>query len=380
MDFQKREEEAGLKSEGLQEGWIMGRKTRQANFEILRVLAMLMVVTMHYLIKGEVAVSMSVNQEPVNLMAWFIQSSCIVAVNVYVLISGYFLIDTKWSVRKLLSIICQVWFYSLGIPLVCLCLSIGGVGEWGLYDWLAVLFPFQMEHYWFATAYVILYLLTPVIKAALEGLKEQEFRGVIFSLLLFFSVGKSIIPVKVPTDRYGYDFGWFICLYLIAGYLRLYGVGWFNRIRKGLLVYGMGTAVIFLYSVLLGYLSQKGLPLSYAMDMTFSYNHLLVLISSLGLFYGFRYMRLSHTRTGIVCTRIAPYIFGVYLLHENIAIRSLWQSWFGTHLVRDSLLFLPHMLFTVFSVFLLGILVDYIRYSIFQRLFGVMDRLGKQKG
>ena len=37
----------------------MGTKNRQANFELLRVIAMLMVVTMHYLIKGNVAVSMA---------------------------------------------------------------------------------------------------------------------------------------------------------------------------------------------------------------------------------------------------------------------------------------------------------------------------------
>ena len=351
----------------------MGKKTRQANFEILRILAMLMVVTMHYLIKGQVAVSQSVDQSGVNLLAWFLQSACIVAVNVYVLISGYFLPDSVWSMKKLLQLVCQVWFYSLVIPLLCYCLSVGEVKAWDFYDWLAVIFPFQMEHYWFATAYIILYLISPIIKMAVEHLKEQELRRIILLLLLFFSIGKSVIPVKIPTDKYGYDFGWFVCLYLIACYLRLYGIPWFNRIRKGLLVYGIGTLLIFCYSALLGFLSRKGLPLSYAMDMTFSYNHILVLISSIGLFYGFRYMRFPQRGFGLLCSKIAPYTFGVYLLHENMAVRNLWQSWFGIEKVKDSYLFLPHMILTVLLVFTAGIAADYIRYSIFRII-------GRKKG
>ena len=82
-----------------------------------------------------------------------------------------------------------------------------------------------MEHYWFATAYMILYLLTPILSAAVKKMEKKQLQTVIVVLLLFFSVAKSVIPILIPTDHYGYDFGWFICLFLIASYIRLYGTG-----------------------------------------------------------------------------------------------------------------------------------------------------------
>ena len=64
---------------------------RQANFEILRVVAMAMIVAMHFMLKGGIAVPMSDDGSAVNYLAWIIEALCIVAANCYVLISGYFL-------------------------------------------------------------------------------------------------------------------------------------------------------------------------------------------------------------------------------------------------------------------------------------------------
>lgn len=345
----------------------MRAKERQANFEILRILSMVMVISLHYLIKGKITIPLSQDISLVNLTAWLLQSFCIVAVNVYVLISGYFLPEAKWGLKKLIYLVAQVWFYSVGVALLCLLLHVGEVRSWDLYDWMAVLFPFQMEHYWFATAYLVMYLFTPVIKAALKYLKKNELEKLIFLLLLFFSVGKSIIPIKVPTDQYGYDFGWFLCLCLIAGYIKIYGIDWFNRIRKGLFLYFIFSAGIFAYSVFLGILCQKGLPLSYALDMNYSYNHILVLTASLGIFYGFKYMKPKKTAWITLLCKAAPYTFGVYLLHENLAVRNLWPLWFGVDKVRGTMLFPLHMGITVILVFAAGIVIDYGRSCIFNR-------------
>ena len=345
----------------------MRAKERQANFELLRILSMVMVISLHYLIKGKITVPLSQDTSLVNLTAWLLQSFCIVAVNVYVLISGYFLLEVEWSLKKLIYLTVQVWFYSVGVALLCQLLAVGEVRRWDLYDWMAVLLPFQMEHYWFATAYLVMYLFSPVIKAAIKQLKKQELERVIFLLLLFFSVGKSLIPIKVSTDQYGYDFGWFLCLCLIAGYIKVYGIGWFNRIRKGLLVYFIFAAGIFAYSVVLGILSKKGLPLTYAMDMNYSYNHILVLAASLGIFYGFKYMKPKRTPWINLLCKVAPYTFGVYLLHENIAIRNLWPLWFGVDKVKGTMLFPLHMVASVTLVFAAGIVIDYGRSFIFNQ-------------
>lgn len=357
----------------------MKEKNRQANFELLRIAAMLMVVTMHYLIKGNVAVSMAEDGSAVNLLAWFLESACIVAVNVYVLISGYFLVKGEWKISRLVRLILQILFYSVGVPVVCLALGVGNVADWSVYDWANVVFPLQMEHYWFATAYVVMYLLTPVLSVAAKNMSKKQLQVTILVLVLFFSVGKSFIPILIPTDKYGYDFGWFLCLFLIAAYIRLYGISFFNSKRKAFGIYLALVFLIFGYSALLGWLTRtRGLPLSYAMDMVHCYNHILVLAASVALFCGVIYLRIPKGFLSKVICGVAPYTFGVYLLHENVAIRLLWQGWFGVDSVRGSVAFLPHMAVTVMGVFAMGILTDYFRNYCFIKLEKMIAGLRKK--
>ena len=87
-------------------------KKRQSNYEVLRVIAMAMIVAMHFMLKGGIAVPMSENGSLVNHVAWLIEAFCIVAANCYVLISGYFLVEVQWKLRKLISLVAQILFYS----------------------------------------------------------------------------------------------------------------------------------------------------------------------------------------------------------------------------------------------------------------------------
>lgn len=90
-----------------------GTAMRMANIELLRVLSMLMVVTLYFLGSGGVTDNAQAFTAP-----WFLDSVwngfAIVSVNVYVLISGYFLINSKFKPQKLIDILVQVFTYSVG--------------------------------------------------------------------------------------------------------------------------------------------------------------------------------------------------------------------------------------------------------------------------
>ena len=49
------------------------------------------------------------------------------------------------------------------------------------------------------------------------------------------------MPVMLATDRYGYDYGWFLFLFLTAAYLRKYGLPALERRRNALLLYVVYT-------------------------------------------------------------------------------------------------------------------------------------------
>ena len=344
----------------------MKEKTRQANIELLRSIAMLMVVILHYLVKGNVAVSLAENFTGMNVIFWFIKAICIVAVNVYVLISGYFLLEAKWKLSRLVKLWFQTMFYSIGVPLVCLLLGAGEVRQWGLYDWINVLFPVQMEQYWFITAYVILYLMVPLLSEGVKHLSRKQHELVIAGLLLVFSIPKTILPIGIPTDRFGYDFGWFMCLFVIAAYIRLYGIPILCNKRTSLMIYLGAACGICGISVVCALLSRKGLPLTYMMDMAYCYNHLLVLVAAIAFFYLFKEIRVPEGTISHIICKVSNYTLGVYLLHENIAVRNQWQFWAGIGNVGEGLGIFPHMLITVVAVFAAGVMVDFVRECIFK--------------
>ena len=343
---------------------------RQSNFEILRVLAMGMIVAMHFMLKGGIAVPMSEDGSVVNHLAWIIEAFCIVAANCYVLIGGYFMVETQWKLKKLISLVAQVLFYSLLVPFVCLFFGIGDAAQWSVYEWIFAILPLQMDHYWFATSYVLLFMLVPVLAPGVKQLSKKQLQITIGVLLFYYCVIKSLSPILLSTDNYGYDLGWFICLFLIAAYIRLYEIPFLEGMKKSVGVYLISCAGIFGISAFAGFICRKTGALKYYMDMPYCYNYFLTLTGSVALFYVFKQIKVKEgTLTTWIC-RIAPHTFGVYLLHENLAIRNLWPVWFGVEGVKGSPLFVLQMIFAVVIVFVFGMIVDFVR----KKLFGLLDK------
>ena len=340
------------------------KSERQANFELLRIVAMLMIIVLHYLNKGELLTAYTTDRTVINYAAHLIEAFCIVAVNCYVLLSGYFLVESAWRPGRVVSLAGQILFYSVLIPVVLLCVGVVPAGTLSVYDWLGYVIPVETEHYWFATAYLVMYLFSPFLAAGVEKMEKKTLQVVIALLLCYFSVWKSVLPVTFATDRYGYDYGWFLCLFLVAAYLRLYGSPILERKRNALLLYGGMCVGVFLLTALSGILSDFAMPFLYYMDMPTTYNHLFCLLGAVGLFMVFRGIRIPEGRGAALIRRVAPYTFGVYLLHEHLLVRYEWMRWLKVDAVRGSWRFVPHMLLCVLLVYAAGTTVDLVRQKL----------------
>ena len=135
------------------------KSKRLANIELLRILAMMMVVMLHYLGKGELLPPMSLSMDMTGYVAWILESLSVVAVNVYVLISGYFLVESDFKPGKILKIVLQVLFYTVLLTILAFSFGLVGKEELGFYNLIVQLFPFQLEQYWFMTSYLVLYIV-----------------------------------------------------------------------------------------------------------------------------------------------------------------------------------------------------------------------------
>lgn len=350
---------------------------RQANFELLRIAAMFMIIILHYLGKGGILAPFpfAAKDNPVAAFGWLIEAFSIMAVNGYVLISGYFLVEAAWRPGRIVSLIAQVLFYSLLLPPVLLLAGAESASGLGVYDWLGFALPIGTEHYWFATAYLVLYLFAPLLAAGIKKLEKRQLQILILFLLCFFSFEKSLFPVRFVTDRSGYDFGWFLCVFVIAGYIRLYGIPWLEKQSHAVGGYAVSCLWIWLLALCCNTLGGGREAFAYYAETLYTYNHVLCVTGAVSLFYVFKNMRIKEGRFAKAVIRVAPYTFGVYLLHEHILVRYEWMKWLGVENVKESFLFVPHMIGCALLVYAAGTVVDMARAWV----FGKVAAMGKKR-
>lgn len=365
------------------------KKKRDANIELLRIVAMLMIITLHFNNQSKALLVLGEHASNVQIFATVLEAIAITGVNVYVLISGYYLSSSKVRLSKVLLLILQVYFYTLLISGAMMLVGAYSVKPEDKLDRaLRYLFPISSEHYWFVTAYVIMYVLAPVMNAAVNTLERKQLKTVIIGLLTWFCFIKSIVPVKFGTDRMGYDFGWFICLYLIAAYIRKYNIVLFRDAKKSALVYLISVVVIAAFSLVFYKINFDTGNFNYYAGVPYHYNFFFALTGALGLFSVFRFMRLKENLLAYVIRIIAPYTLGVYLLHMHFEIADRWVEWIeqiiGETPLDNVLTFFIHLVVSVLIVFFAGIFVDWIRKYIFNffgrvlgdtRLFRLIKRV-----
>ena len=356
-------------------------KKRVVSIEILRMLAMLMVVMLHYLGKGNLLQDLTGSMTLNGYLAWGLESLAIVAVNVYMLISGYFLVNTEFKPGRLVELLCQVLFYTILVPVVLAVFGIVSLEGFGIYELLLNVLPVQMSHYWFISAYVIMYLFSPVLAAAARNMEQKQLRNTIVALLLFFAVSKSILPVELELDNHGYDGLWFLCVFLVAAYIRLYGLPFFadsKGCRKGLLCYLAGCVGIFGITMLVRAVYLKTGSLDHFIMAAYDYNHILNLFAAVAIFYAFLHMELpTEGKLAGIVYKLAPCSLGVYLLHEQLQVRTLWPHWLGATFEGNPVVFVCRCILSVVLVYVVGTLVDMLRRVLFAGVGKVLKTLRK---
>lgn len=221
----------------------MPEKVRQSNMELLRLVAMLLVMVLHadFATFGFPRPRL-VASAP---LSWFemILTECLAlcSVNVFVLITGWF--GTRFRLIGLVRLLSQVVFVTFFVFETLWIVDGRLPGGWqdafsGIYG------------YWFINSYLLLYLFSPVLNAYVTQVGERDFRRLILVLWAF------IIPASFFYEdlNYGYSTVFFLLLYLTGRYARLYLAERLARVptRAFLLFYFLSScSLAVLYWVLL---------------------------------------------------------------------------------------------------------------------------------
>lgn len=269
-----------------------------------------------------------------------------VDVNCFVLISGYFLIYSKgiqW--RHVGRLWGKTLFYSVGLTLFFL-----PVMDLSVKDIVRSALPVKFELYWFITAYIGMYLLHPMVNRAVRGLSQRSFLHTVFLFVGMFC----LYSFKGDTfyAHWGRGILWMITLYLIGGYIRLYGL---TISRAQSLCWYVGCSLMTLLVSAI-YFSRKGMFFS---ETIFANNQPLILIASVAFFLLFKNMQIKKEKYKRAIQFIAPSVLSVYLIHEQWIVRTvIWQDYLHVKEYFSEWYFVFYWIGNVILIFLCCIVAD----------------------
>lgn len=181
-------------------------KTRQSNLELLRIIGILMIVMMHFTSQSGISTGG-------NPLAILLSSGGRVAVNVFLLIGCWFMVDAPFRAERIVKLYLQVVFYSIPITLLMFAIGEGG----GFRNLFQGLVPFFGRSVWFASAYISLIALSPFLNKVFL-LPLAALRKLVLLLFVLFVI-VSTIPNFSPID-YIADFTWFCVIYIFTGWAK----------------------------------------------------------------------------------------------------------------------------------------------------------------
>lgn len=315
-------------------------KKRQTNIELLRIVSMALIIGHHFAVHG--GFYFHTPQVTGNMLfLQFLNVGGKIGVNLFVLISGYFLITEQQLRReKVWKLWVQIFFYSVVIFAIA-CLT--GLVDFSVLGLLGAVFPVVSKQWWFASAYFVVFLLSPWINRKLLGLTEKGYRR----MLQVWGIFWFLLPVLTWLPERLRDVIWFLYLYAAAGYLRLHGrekgaACWFSWAAAAFVV-TYGYAVVRLYAM------AKSMPVY---ETTyFNMYEIQVFLTSLLLFRGFLEWRLPESDR---IKTLASLSFGVYLIHDSNYLRyPLWQGLAKAATFADSPWMIPYALALAAAVYAL---------------------------
>jgi surface polysaccharide O-acyltransferase-like enzyme len=287
------------------------------------------------------------------------------------LLSGYFAQKAEFRLSRLIKLYVQVWLYSAVIGFLAYFIGIYPAEEFSFHYVLTLIFPITMGHYWFMSAYVFMYILMPLIGAGLRSMSKKQMQAAIVLLLLFNCILKSVIPARLEMDAQGYDCLWYLCMFVIGLYIGRFGVQVMSAVQ-GAILYIAGVVLTIGELMLLHLVYIRTGSFEHIMKISIEYNHIFPVLASIGLFIMFTKIKVT-SKISTVILKIAPYTLGVYLLHENLAVRYEWQKWLGVEKISSVPGLIGWTVAAVAAVFIIGVAVDFVRAKLTNAAYKLLE-------
>lgn len=349
-----------------------GSIPRSSNIELCRIVAIYFIIAFHCAYKsGFEFLELDANTFIIKVFWLFGE----LGVNLFMVISGYFMVKSKFRVRKLILLIFEVFFYYLATYIVAASLGVYDLPQ-SKAGWFQLFFPTIMNKYWYATAYILIYCLSPWLNKSIHAMKQRDLLGLCGVLFAIWSLIPTFFGVFVNSTEghlYYNRFIWFVVMYYFGAYLRLYPPKLIKSRRMCSLSFVVSFALMCLAIVVIAVFQDMFSKIGLKEWAYFwQPNSLLMFICSVSLFGIFLNLKIPPSR---IINKIASTTLGIYLLHDSPLQFFIWKkTLFNLAAFQHSPLLPLLMILCSILVFLVGIAVDLVRQLLEKKiLIRVLD-------
>ena len=329
----------------------MVKAVRNSNHELLRIIAMFMIVFIHanrflfYLVNGKTAF----------VLNGMVNGICNIGVTCFMLISGYY--GMKFDITKFVRMECMMITYSLAeTALLYTVMPEQLQGAALLEQIVKSMLPFITRKYWFYSCYVCLLFLSEYIQKFIDALKQKEFERLLFVLFMLLSVLPTLFYFEIVPDN-GKGLLHMIMIYMMGRYIRMY--------RDVKLPGKAGVLFVFLW-IINGISHEIPIKVGQISHHLCKDNSITNLMMAVILFYLFKEL---HIRSRFI-NKAAANVFAVFALNDvlvTVVMQRLLDSGFKSEGGMTGFMVLAGI---VAAVLLLCLMIGAVR----ELILGRMDR------
>lgn len=336
---------------------------RKSNFELLRIVSIILIIIYHCAFHGgfDFGSAFSINKFIIKTFDMLGE----LGVNLFILVSGYFLVNGRFRWKKLILLIAEVLFYHiLTILLAC---------RLGLYELsftpknvLIYFFPITTRGYWFITVYVVIYLLSPYFNTLAKAMDKTAYQKFLLVVLFLYSLVPTLFGIFYNTTETDYLFYysrliWLIITYFIGAYIRLHSLSMIRSMKSSAIV-SISAFMVLMASILLIDKFDSFFAFLGTTEEAYLWppNSVPMVFWSIGVFGIFLHLKLSYHP---LINRVASTTLGIYMLHDGMLKNWLWPIVFRCAEYQNAfpLYLVCRILFAAGSIFVVGAAVDLLR-------------------
>lgn len=325
---------------------------RNSTIELLRIICIVIIIITHFCGHGILS-QIIITRENYSWQLFVTQLLAAwgpMANMVFILITGYFMINREMHYKKLFLLIIAMFFYAWVIAAV----FYGFHLEPATFNkiFMAAI-PVWTGYNWFVCCYIILFILMPFLNLFLNKLSQRQYIKLVLLTLFLFGIAPTFAGKTYMNDYLII----FILMYAVGGYISLYGLK--NNSHHFWSWAAICCFIISLASIVCLNVTGYILGINTLIVKCQHFIPMLSIFISVSLFMSFLTMK-PFVSTFI--NRIAGSVLGIYLIHDNPIIRQfVWTDFLPNTDYVNSDRFLAFMVLKVAAVFIICLFIDQLR-------------------